>query len=124
VTASTTRRARERTIRPDGQVAVQGKRPRADVLWYPRYGWPSVLVRRTHDLDLARELALECWAAQVVDERPLAGAVRTGWWRTYPEPSTGVPAAAALDKGGRVVEWIRPGTPLPHGAGAGVEFRP
>lgn len=107
-------------------MAVQQQRPRADVLWYPRYGWPSVLVRRTHDLDLARALAEACWVERDVDERPLTGATRVGWWRTYPEPSRGMPAGAALDKDGRVVEWVRPGPggTLPHDAGAGVEFRP
>ena len=116
------RRRRERIARPDGTVAVQTKAPRADVLWYPRYQWTSVLVRRTHDVELARRLAEERWR-EVADERPLSPVFRRGWWRTYASPS-GPPAGGAEDALGRVVVWCRAEDELPHGAGPGVEFRP
>lgn len=96
------------------------KPPRADVLWYPRYHWSTVLVRRTHDVDLARALAEARWA-ETGDERPLV-ASRIGWWRTYGHSgSTRMPASAAEDHRGRVVEWCDPDVP---GAGPGIEFRP
>lgn len=113
------RRARERVARSDGTVVVQTKPPRADVLWYPRLRWPTVLVRRTHDVELARQLAEERWA-DVDDSRPLTGGMRVGWWRTYAS-SGGVPGDAAEDFRGRVVQACRDDA---HGAGAGVEFRP
>jgi hypothetical protein len=123
VTATgTRRRTRERIERPDGTRAVQSKPPRADVLWYPRYSWTSVLVRRTHDVELARELAEARWA-EVADERPLSPVFRRGWWQTYASTS-GPPAGGAEDARRRVVVWCRPEVALPPAAGAGVEFRP
>ncbi len=111
------RRRRQVVTRSDGARAVQAKPPRADVLWYPRYRWTTILVRRTHDLDLATELAAERWA-QLDDDRPLA-ASRIGWWTTY--ASRTVPASAAEDQHGRVVRWCSDTT---TGAGPGIEFRP
>lgn len=111
------RRTRQRVRRADGTEIVQLKPPRADVLWYPRYTWASVLVRRTHDLDLARELAQARWA-EIGDDRPLIVS-RVGWWRTYAART--IPADAAEDQLGRVVQFCRDDT---AGAGAGVEFRP
>ncbi len=122
MTAGPARRPRERITRPDGSVAVQAQRPRADVLWYPRYTWTSILVRRTHDVELARELAEARWA-ELAQDRPLSPVFRRGWWRTYASP-TGPPAGGAEDALGRVVVWCRPGDPFPNGAGPGVEFRP
>jgi hypothetical protein len=95
------------------------KPPRPDVLWYPRYSWASVLVRRTHDVTLARALAELCWAEHD-DDRPLV-ASRVGWWRTYPASAVTMPAAAAEDRLGRIVEWC---AAADRGAGPGVEFRP
>ena len=111
------RARRQVVLRADGTRAVQTKPPRADVLWYPRYRWASVLVRRTHDLDLARQLAEIRWAQ--IDTRPLV-ATRIGWWRTY--VSTQVPASAAVDQLDRVVLFTTDDTA--QGAGPGIEFRP
>lgn len=122
VTAPARRSQRERITRPDGTVATQSKAPRADVLWYPRYRWTSVLVRRTHDVELARELAEARWA-QLAQDRPLSAVLRRGWWRTYASPA-GPPPGGAEDAQGRVVLWCRPDDPLPGAAGPGVEFRP
>lgn len=68
VTATKARRRREVITRTDGSTMKPSKPPRADVLWYPRYRWTSVLVRRTHDVDLARELAEQRWA-EIGDDR-------------------------------------------------------
>lgn len=112
------RQPRQVVKRPDGTEVVLRKPPRADVLWYPRNRWPTVLVRRTHDLELARQLAEERWA-EVADDRPLVG-TRIGWWRTYAS-TAGPPPDAAEDALGRVVQWC-PDARAP--AGPGVEFRP
>ena len=104
--------------RSDGTRAVQTKAVRADVLWYPAKRWPSVLVRRTHDLDLARAIAERRWA-EIGETAPFV-AQRTGWWRTY--CSTEVPPDAAEDQIGRVVLWTT--DDRAPGAGPGVEFRP
>lgn len=111
------RRRREVVTRADGSTVKPGKPPRADVLWYPRYRWTTVLVRRTHDLELATELATQRWA-ELDDERPLT-AQRIGWWTTY--ASKTVPASAAEDYRGRVVAWCPDTT---HAASPGIEFRP
>lgn len=116
---ATTRTPRERVRRSDGTIAVQTKKPRADVLWYPRYSWASVLVRRTHDIDLARDLAEQRWA-ELGDDRPLVG-VRIGWWRTYGHADGRMPASAAEDHRRRIVAWCEDTDP---NAGPGVEFRP
>ncbi|GAA1401895.1 hypothetical protein GCM10009613_60990 [Pseudonocardia kongjuensis] len=115
MTAST-RRRRERVPRSDGSVAVQTKPPRADILTYAN-GWPTVLVRRTHDVETARELAAARWA-ETGDERPLAHH-RVGWWRTT--MTSRRPDGAATDEQGRVVQWCEDAE---HAAGPGVEFRP
>jgi hypothetical protein len=114
----TIRRRREIVTRADGTRHKIAKPPRADVLWYPRTSWPSVLVRRTHDLQLAEELALARWA-EVADNRPLTGGNRIGWWTTY--ASKTVPDDAAIDHRNRVVRWCPDTT---HGASPGIEFRP
>jgi hypothetical protein len=93
------------------------KPPRADVLWYPRYRWATVLVRRTHDLDLARELAEQRWA-DTLDDRPLVGS-RIGWWTTYVGRT--VPASAAEDQAGRIVQIC---DERARAACPGIEFRP
>ena len=118
VTTTATRTRRQVVVRSDGSRVVQSRPPRADVLWYPRYRWASVLVRRTHDLDLARELAQARWVS-TGDDRPLV-ATRIGWWRTY--VSREVPASAAVDQLDRVVLWTSDDA-VP-GAGPGIEFRP
>ena len=113
------RRRRERVLRSDGVEVVQTKAPRADVLWYPCCSWATVLVRRTHDLVLATALAAERWDEVGADE-PLVKS-RVGWWRTYSTPAGHVPAGAATDQHGRVVQWCDDGD---HSAGPGIEFRP
>ena len=117
MTPARPRRRREIVTLSDGTERKIAKPPRADVLWYPRYSWPSVLVRRTHDIALATELAHARWA-DVADDRPLSGS-RVGWWTTY--ASRTVPADAAEDHLGRVVRWCDDTAP---GASPGVEFRP
>lgn len=120
MTATTPRRRREVIVRSDGrEVRPASTSVRADVLWYPRTRWPSVLVRRTHDVELARRLAEERWA-EVADDRPLTGGSRVGWWRTYAS-TAGPPADGAEDQHGRVVLWCEDTV---AGAGPGVEFRP
>lgn len=117
-THGVSRTRRQVVHRADGTPIVQHKPPRADLLWYPRYRWRSVLVRRTHDLELARELAEARWA-EVDDDRPLV-ATRVGWWQTF--ESTGrIPASAAEDEHGRVVQFC---VDTAHYAGPGIEFRP
>lgn len=114
------RRTRERVIRSDGVEVVQTKPPRADILHYPTSGWTTVLVRRTHNLELARRLAEERWAL-LPDMPPLDPEVhRVGWWQTY--GTTRAPVKGqALDQAGRLV---RPCEDSDHGAGPGIEFRP
>jgi hypothetical protein len=81
-----------------------------------------VLVRRTHDPDLARGLADERWARcgdGITGGRALI-ASRVGWWQTF--ESTGrIPASAAQDEQGRIVQRC---VDTAHGAGPGIEFRP
>lgn len=113
-----TRRRREVLTKSDGTTVTITKSPRADVLWYPRYHWATVLVRRTHDLDTARALAEQRWA-EIGDERPLT-ASRIGWWQTYASKA-GPPASAAEDQIGRVVAWC---DDTARAAGPGIEFRP
>lgn len=113
------RRTRERVTRPDGTVSVMTKPPRADLLHYPRHGLVTVLVRRTHDLELARRLAQEKWAevGQDAEVGPLVHH-RVGWWETY--FGTFTPQGAAVDERGRVVAtcpWER------HGSSPGIEWR-
>lgn len=119
MTATKPRYRRQRVTRADGTVAVQTKPPRADVLWYPRLGYPTVLVRRTHDVELARAMAERRWI-EAGDGRPLADVVRVGWWQTY--SSTEIPADAAEDSAGRAVRFTR--DDRARAAGPGVEFRP
>ena len=111
------RRRREVLNRADGSTVKIARPPRADVLWYPRYRWSTVLVRRTWNLDLATELATQRWA-EIGEDRPLV-ATRIGWWTTY--ASTAVPASAAQDHAGRVVAWC---ADTDHAASPGIEFRP
>lgn len=114
-----TRRKREQVRRrSDGRMVTITKPPRADILWYPAARLTTVLVRRTHNLNLARQLADERWAA-LGTEAPLTS-WRTGWWRTY-STSKGPVAQAAEDQHGRVVQWC---TDTEHAAGPGIEFRP
>lgn len=118
--SASTRHRRERLTRSDGRIVVITKRIRVDVLWYPRTGWPSVLVRRTHDVEMARYLAETRWA-ELADSRPLTGGWRQGWWRTYAPTDGRIPADAAQDAQGRIVQWC-PDTA--RAAGPAVEFRP
>lgn len=111
------RRRREIVTLSDGTQRKIAKPPRADVLWYPRYSWPSILVRRTHNLELATDMAHHRWA-QIGDDRPLTG-TRIGWWTTYAGHT--VPDDAAQDQHGRVVRWCTDTAP---GASPGIEFRP
>ena len=121
MTSSNTRRRRERVARSDGSVAMQTKPPRADLLVYSN-GWPTVLVRRTHDVDTARELAAEKWR-EVGGPAAFGGQElehnRVGWWTT--KITHARPVGAATDEQGRVVAWCEDAE---HGAGPGVEFRP
>lgn len=117
--AQRSRQPRQVVRRDDGSPAVQGRPPRADVLYYPRFGWTTVLVRRTHDLVVAEELAVLRWALAGLDDVALTSR-RVGWWRTW--ATTGpVPDDAAVDWRGRVVQ--RCGSDV-HAAGPGIEFRP
>lgn len=116
---TSTRRTLKRLTRSDGKIVVIRKPIRVDVLWYPRTQWPSVLVRRTHDIELARTLAEERWA-ELADARLLTGGSRVGWWRTYAGQGR-IPDDAAEDAQGRVVQWCRD---TDRAAGPGVEFRP
>ena len=119
MTATRPRYRRQRVTRSDGSVAVQAKPPRADVLYYPRVDFPSVLVRRTHDVDMARAMAERRWQT-VPDDRPLAAACRVGWWRTFGTAERHPDAAE--DTQGRAVVWTR--DDRAPGVGPGVEFRP
>jgi hypothetical protein len=120
-----TRRARERITRPDGTEAVQTKPPRADLLWYPHEHAVTVLVRRTHDLEVARQLAAERWEAATPEQRgttrPLAQH-RQGWWTTTPGLKD-VPRRAAVDEQHRIIRWCEDPAAV-HAAGPGIEFRP
>ncbi|ALE77693.1 hypothetical protein WY02_03665 [Pseudonocardia sp. AL041005-10] len=78
-----------------------------------------MLVRRTHDVELARELAEARWA-EIGETAPLVHH-RIGWWATYAS-SEPAPTDAAEDQHGRVVRWTR--DDREHAAGPGVEFRP
>ncbi|MBN9791277.1 hypothetical protein DMP17_22100 [Pseudonocardia sp. TMWB2A] len=118
MTATRTRYRRQRVTRADGSVAVQSKPPRADVLYHPRTGWTTVLVRRTHDIELARAMAERRWQ-DVADDRPLAQACRVGWWRTTGRARL---VDAAEDASGRGVMFTR--NDRDPAAGPGVEFRP
>lgn len=116
---ATRRRRRERvTRRSDGQVITITKPPRADILWYPAAKLTTVLVRRTHNLELARDLAEARWA-QLGTEGPLVSH-RVGWFRTF-SSTRGPVVAAAEDQHGRVVAWC---DDTDHAAGPGIEFRP
>lgn len=118
----TDRTPRQVVRRSDGTEVVQHRPPRAHLLWYPRYRWWSVLVRRTHDLDLARQLADAKWAEtpdRITRGRTLT-ATRVGWWQTFESPGR-TPASAAEDEQGRVVQWA---IDTALGAGPGIEFRP
>jgi hypothetical protein len=118
VLAAAPRRRRERIQCSDGRTVVMVKPPRADILFYPAWQLTTVLVRRTHQLELARGLAEQRWA-QLATEEPLRRH-RVGWWRT-----TGVAAGPCVDQAedhhGRTVAWCPDTAP---GAGAGIEFRP
>ena len=79
----------------------------------------TVLVRRTHDVTLALELARQLWR-----ERDLPGVLdqqRVGWWWT--STASTVPPRGAVDEQGRVVVWCDDPTKV-HAAGPGIEFRP
>ena len=98
--------------------------PRADVLWYPRHRWPTVLVRRTHDVAAARALAEQRWAQvrHQYGDAPLSDRHRIGWWIITPRAAS-TSAAGALDQYGRAVVLVTDPDTTPN-AGAGVEFRP
>ncbi|QYN41118.1 hypothetical protein K1T35_48130 (plasmid) [Pseudonocardia sp. DSM 110487] len=119
------RRSRQVVVRPDGTKVVQAKAPRADLLWYPHERVVTVLVRRTHDLELARQLANERWSATPPQQRGtsrLLSRHRTGWWTTT-DGLKAVPPRAAVDEQHRVIRWCSdPGTA--RAAGPGIEFRP
>lgn len=121
--------------RPDGTEVVQDEPPRADLLRYPGTPLVTVLVRRTHDVDLARELAAARWTEHLVDAAiarsngrclvvggPALGPHRTGWWTTS-QPGAPVPPRGAVDERRRAVVWCEDPARA-HAAGAGVEFRP
>lgn len=111
------RRRREVVIREDGSQLKVTKPPRADVLWYPKHTWTTILVRRTHDLALATEMAEAAWAELAVEGQLVTH--RVGWWTTY--VSQRVPEAGATDKAGRVVLWCHDSA---SAASPGIEFRP
>lgn len=92
------------------------KPPRADVLVYPGTKWSTVLVRRTHDVDAARELATAAWRAA-----GKAGDLtrhRIGWWSTTIGPSRPV-KGAGYDEQHRVVRVCTEEAP---NASPGVEW--
>lgn len=126
-------RRREIVTRADGTTVRIAKPPRADLLWYPHHRLTTVLVRRTHDLDVAQRLAEQRWTEHSVDRAlrrstgrclvvtaPPLARHRVGWWSTTASPRA-VPRDAAQDQHGRVVEACgdRSG-----GASPGIEFRP
>lgn len=129
-----TRRRREVVVL-DGREIVQTKAPRADLLTYPHADdLVTVLVRRTHDLEQARDLARQAWIEHhvaladvaatgrcAIVRPPELARHRVGWWTT----STGraVPARGAVDEQGRVVVWCDDPARA-HSAGPGIEFRP
>lgn len=99
--------------------------PRADVLHYPAADLTTVLVRRTHDLAIARPLAEQRWA-ELVDQGLVEGAlgyaercIRVGWWTTH----TGRlrDDHQAVDDQHRVITACADTAP---GAGPGIEYRP
>lgn len=94
------------------------KAPRADILWYPASKLTTVLVRRTHNYNLALQLAAARWA-ELATEAPLTRH-RTGWFRTF-SSRKGPVAQAAEDRHGRVVQWCGD---TDANAGPGIEFRP
>lgn len=91
-------------------------------------GWVTILVRRTHDPDLAAELAqgrLEQIADLLTDHRYAPDGIRSpdrpprvGWWTTVPASRPAGPGEAT-DHLGRIVAASNHVT---AGAGAGVEF--
>lgn len=127
-----TRRRREVVVL-DGREIVQTKPPRADLLRYPRSGWITVLVRRTHDLELARQLAETAWLEHHIAEADQPGVRcailrppplahhRVGWWTT--STTRTVPPMGAVDGQERVVVWCEDPARA-HSAGPGIEFRP
>jgi hypothetical protein len=117
---SSGRRSREVVHRPDGARVVQAKAPRADLLRY-RGGLITVLVRRTHDPELATALAVARWTASGRPGGVDLGRHRVGWWTT--RSGGRVPRNGARDERGRVVVWCDDPAGV-YSAGPGIEFRP
>ena len=121
------RRTRQGVVDSAGVEHVQAKPPRVDVLHYPAHDVTTVLVRRTHDLALARQLAEDRWAELERDglvDQPLGldeRAVRVGWWQTLQINPRNRLDSDAVDDQHRT---IRPCLDTAPGGGAGVEHRP
>jgi hypothetical protein len=76
----------EVVIRPDRRLYRGRKRPRAEILG-DCWDIPSVIVWRTHDVDVATALAGEAWRGEVGDG-PLPAGVTMGWFKAIPwDPS-------------------------------------
>lgn len=125
MTAPVTRRRREVITKSDGSEYRIPKPPRADVLHYPAYDVTTILVRRTHDPELARAMAEDRWA-ELLAVHLVEGelgyedrCVRVGWWTTVAGRQKH--PTQAIDLRGRVVT---PCTDLTGAAGPGIEFRP
>ena len=69
--------------RPDGRFYRARKKPHAEILG-DEWDGVSVIVWRTHDIDVATALAGQAWARYVDSREPLPGNGETGWWKSVP----------------------------------------
>lgn len=100
---------RERTAVPGGRTYVARKHPYAELLG--GFGDDtSVIVWRTHDVDVASVLAGDVWENE--NGGPLPGSVTVGWFKTVPWDGSGYGYA------GSVVY----AAPRSNGASPGVMF--
>jgi hypothetical protein len=82
------RTSHEVVVRPDGRLYRARKQPRAEILDGDCWGLSSVVVWRTHDIDVATALAGETWRREIGDG-PLPGHVTIGWFKSVPWDSGG-----------------------------------
>jgi hypothetical protein len=104
------RTSHEVVVRPNGRLYRARKQPRAEILGGD---WDdlSVIVWRTHDIDVATALAGEAWRRETGGE-PLPGDVFVSWFRYFP-----------WDPGG-CYDWaVIEVSHDEHGATPGVMFR-